>query len=530
MAIAVSPGVLGIATPFGELLGKSDAELHAELKDYAALGVDWIRTDIHWGTIQPKKDGAYDWTHWDKVFNAAAEYGIKIVGILNELPTPSWASSSMSTAAEQQGFVKFAAAAAQHFGDRVDTWEVMNEPNMHGISAANYTKMLKGAYDAIKAVDAGDTVISAGLAAVPSTGGGYVGAADYLTQIYANGGKDYFDAVGYHPYTYPYSPKESQSWNGWQMMESNIRSIMVANGDSAKQVWMTEFGAPTSGGSMAISQAEQADLLKQAVDLAGDTDWAGPIMWYSYQDRGGSTGDTENWFGLVGPNGQKKDAYYAYQEIGTKDDSSVTVIGGSGSNGGSTESLVPDDSTDTSTEDTGTSASKEAAGTTEKVTGDGAGVTASGTVIRGTEGADTIVGWDKANWITGGAGNDKIDGAGGVDRINGGAGSDVLTGGSGKDYFIFSSASDVARDRITDFTKGDKIDLSAIDADTTKSGNQSFDFIGSKWLADAADLGFYQNKTADVTHVQADLNGDGKYDFDLRLDGIHTLTASDFIL
>ena len=27
----------------------------------------------------------------------------------------------------------------------------------------------------------------------------------------------------------------------------SIRSIMVANGDSAKKIWITEFGAPTSG-------------------------------------------------------------------------------------------------------------------------------------------------------------------------------------------------------------------------------------------------------------------------------------------
>ena len=71
MAITkVTPGQLGMATPFGELLGKSTADMNAELADYAKLGVDWVRLDIHWDLVQPTKNGGYNWTLVDKIFNA----------------------------------------------------------------------------------------------------------------------------------------------------------------------------------------------------------------------------------------------------------------------------------------------------------------------------------------------------------------------------------------------------------------------------------------------------------------------------
>ncbi len=69
--------------------------------------------------------------------------------------------------------------------------------------------------------------------------------------------------------------------------------------------------------------------------------------------------------------------------------------------------------------------------------------------------------------------------------LRGGAGKDTLTGGIGGDRFVFAATGDSVTganaDRITDFSRaqGDRIDLSAIDANTGAAGNQAFTFIGS---------------------------------------------------
>lgn len=463
-------GQLGIAS--WDLLTKSEAALEADLADYQALGANWLRLDIRWDYAQSRAGANYVWTSVDRVVNAARDHGIKVIGELSD--APGWTDASMASASARTAFSQFASAAASHFSGRIDHWEIYNEPNMKGITPANYTSMLKGAYSAIKAVDSGDVVITGGLAAVPQTGNGLYGATDYLKGIYANGGEGYFDAVGYHPYTYPYMPSASDSWNGWQIMEDGIRGTMVANGDSDLQVWMTEVGAPTAGSSSAVSQTTQGNIIKEMTSLAAGNSWEGPIMWYTYRDQGGSTGNVENWFGLVGPNGERKEAYYTYKAIATTQEGQST----------------------------------------------GGGVKVSGT---------TYTGDNSANTIAGSAANDTIYGNGGDDTIAGGKGSDTLWGGSGNDRFVFTDMKTWGTDLIKDFETGDKIDISAFDANIYSGGDQSFKFIGSNWLSKPTDLGYYPDSHG-WTSITGDVNGDGAVDFCIRVEGYRTFTASDFIL
>ena len=85
--------------------------------------------------------------------------------------------------------------------------------------------------------------------------------------------------------------------------------------------------------------------------------------------------------------------------------------------------------------------------------------------------------------MDGAAGNDTLNGGNGNDTLIGRAGSDNLTGGIGIDTFIYTVLGDSVGaniDTITDFLIGaDKIDLSAIDANTGIAGNQAFTFIGA---------------------------------------------------
>src|SRR5262249_18197472 len=105
-------------------------------------------------------------------------------------------------------------------------------------------------------------------------------------------------------------------------------------------------------------------------------------------------------------------------------------------------------------------------------------------------GTDTLISIENltgsafADILTGNNGDNVLNGGAGNDRLTGGLGQDTLTGGAGNDVFAFNSVSDtlagpLARDIITDFTPGqDKIDLSGIDANPTRKGDQAFRFIG----------------------------------------------------
>jgi serralysin len=136
---------------------------------------------------------------------------------------------------------------------------------------------------------------------------------------------------------------------------------------------------------------------------------------------------------------------------------------------------------------------------------------------------DALIGNDLDNKLFGGAGNDSLTGK---------LGQDILLGGDGNDTFVFLATSDsptgAGRDVIKDFTPGDLIDLSAIDAKASTIADDAFTFVGSNTLKHAGDLRAYIHN--ENTIVAGDTNGDHIPDFQIVLIGHIALWATDFVL
>lgn len=153
---------------------------------------------------------------------------------------------------------------------------------------------------------------------------------------------------------------------------------------------------------------------------------------------------------------------------------------------------------------------------------------------------NVLTGNAAANTLAGLAGKDIIDGGAGDDVIIGGKGADLLTGGRGNDTFRFfdgdfSSSKSSGADRIVDFAPGDHIDLSSVDALVAASeaftdGKQSFHFIGQNHFHNHTGAEVRWEVSGGNTYIYGSINGDAVADFAIRLDGIHTLSASDIIL
>lgn len=140
-----------------------------------------------------------------------------------------------------------------------------------------------------------------------------------------------------------------------------------------------------------------------------------------------------------------------------------------------------------------------------------------------------------ANEINGEAGNDTIDGAAGADTLTGGRGADVTTGGLGADHFRFVTALDSTTatgvDRITDFSlaQGDKIDLSAIDGNIERDGDQDLRFKGVAEFDKAGQIQVEFGTSITVVSVNLDSDfSDAEMSF--VLDGSVDLRLNDFIL
>ena len=154
--------------------------------------------------------------------------------------------------------------------------------------------------------------------------------------------------------------------------------------------------------------------------------------------------------------------------------------------------------------------------------------------LRGGEGNDLLKGGAGNDAIGAWTGNDSLFGGDGNDTLTGWAGSDALYGGAGADRFVFNSRLDTAAgsgcDVIGDFQAGtDLIQLTGNDADPGRAGNQAFRFLGSAGFDHHAGALRWQQTTEGMA-VSADINGDGISDLYLRLTGIHSLTAQDFLL
>jgi Ca2+-binding RTX toxin-like protein len=156
--------------------------------------------------------------------------------------------------------------------------------------------------------------------------------------------------------------------------------------------------------------------------------------------------------------------------------------------------------------------------------------------LLGGRGADTLDGGVDNDSLFGNDGNDKLLGGNGDDILNGGAGLDILTGGSGRDTYVWLEKGESDRsspDQVTDFIRGDKIDLSAMDANTTKgqSGNQTFKFIGSNAFShQGGELQVIRGPNGDWL-INGDIDGNGKGDFTIQVHSESgSLVAGDFVL
>jgi Ca2+-binding RTX toxin-like protein len=152
----------------------------------------------------------------------------------------------------------------------------------------------------------------------------------------------------------------------------------------------------------------------------------------------------------------------------------------------------------------------------------------------GRSGNDFLEGFDGHDILWGGEAADNIRGGSGNDTLVGGSGKDVLSGQIGLDRIVYTALSDsglefAARD-VINFAEGDKIDLSAIDADTTRDGNQTFTWTTA--FAGAAGQLVVTMTSETAYALQADVNGDMVVDFALRISApaLDSIQASDLVL
>lgn len=131
---------------------------------------------------------------------------------------------------------------------------------------------------------------------------------------------------------------------------------------------------------------------------------------------------------------------------------------------------------------------------------------------------------DGSSQLFGGKGADTLAGSANGALLDGGLGGDVLTGGApGLAEFIFGQRDSTlkAPDLITDLDNDDLIDLSAIDTNRHKFGDQKFVLVEAL-DGHRGEAALVYDAGTDQTRLELDIGGDGQADQVILIAGDHT--------
>jgi hypothetical protein len=301
---------------YGWTGGYTTDEQDQEIAALKEAGAQYARINVVWFAVEPNQKGAYDASLlalYDHLMAKLAENGMKAIFVTAD--TPYWASAdpAKTNGVWSQKYKPtnnsdladyFVFLLNRYHSTGPHAFEIWNEENASafwpsGVSAADYFNMLQTCYTAIKAADPQAIVLNGGLTDGSNT-------TNYMASLYTAGAKNYFDVWSQHTYT-----KTPQ----YEMIVGKVRNIMVANGDTAKKIWMTECGwltstNPTETG--AVSFNRQAHYLTNMFTRLATYPYVEVVCWYTSRSFDENT--HEGSFGLMLPDFTRKPSFYAYKD------------------------------------------------------------------------------------------------------------------------------------------------------------------------------------------------------------------------
>jgi hypothetical protein len=312
------------------------ADRVVELMD--EVGVEIVRTVFDWPSIEPSP-GVYRWERFDRVVELLEERGIAVLGILDS--SAPWATSAPSLdepnwrkwpSQDLTAFGRYVWAVVERYdGDGfadapgspvIRYWEVWNEPNVDFFwrphpDAEQYVRMLRLSYFVIKVANPAAAVVLGGLA---GNGGSFppFGLAEegrsFLQQIYDHGGKNFFDIANVHLYPYTYELGRPELMSTLQGALDETRSVMTANGDEDKPIWVTEIGFSTALFPDDYEPEPDAAIASWLGKVYRQLTGAEALFWYMFEDEG-THENPEGHFGLVEYHGAPKESYHEYGDM-----------------------------------------------------------------------------------------------------------------------------------------------------------------------------------------------------------------------
>ncbi len=310
----------------------------------AAIRLDQVRTmafshvkqTFAWKDIEPIQD---EW-HFDapdRILDEVERRGLKLVARLSD--TPGWALPESadpttfidSPPANLNDFANYCFTVASRYRGRIAAYQIWNEPNLarewggRTPNAGEFVQLLRACGGAIRPADPDAILISGGLS---PTGNDDARARPddlYFQAMYDAGFQHSIDVVGVHApgYTNPErSPDDAERRGSRRFFTfrrvEDLRKIMVANGDAARQMAILEVGwtrdvVNPDYSWFAVNEKVQARHLVAAYRYAAEhwRPWVGLMSTIYMADPSWTPKDEEFYWSIVAPQGYQLPAYLA---------------------------------------------------------------------------------------------------------------------------------------------------------------------------------------------------------------------------
>jgi hypothetical protein len=269
-----------------------------------------FRKQDRWGKPQPNA--------LTNVVSAAADNGMKLILRVDEVP--GWAGGNPAHL-DPSDLEAYLYESVRYGRGTIQFVEVFNELNLAyewggPPDPAAYARLLAAAYRGVKRADPNVAVISAAVSQRTGGRGGSMEDVDWLDGLYKAGARQNFDLLGMHAYLGNFAPETDPNTCSPMCFRDVelFRDVMVRNGDSGKQAFLTEVGALEQTSVdlgpyawMELAPEVRGDYLVRALQIAnGNYPWVrGALLFnfdYSTVPWNPRSGE-KYWFSLLQANG-----------------------------------------------------------------------------------------------------------------------------------------------------------------------------------------------------------------------------------
>jgi hypothetical protein len=321
----------------------------------ADAGFHWIRQEFPWEDIEIHGKGDFEdrrhephrsaWEKYDHIVELAERYDLEIIARLSN--PPSWtradgdARGTYAPPDDLADWGDYVQTVVSRYRGRVHYYQLWNEPNIYPewgeqpVNPEAYTCLLCEGYRRVKGADPDAVVLSGALAPTVSLHPGpgpTLGISDFvfLQRMYDAGAADCFDILSVNDYMLWSGPTDHRM----RPLNINfsrpvyIRDIMVANGDAAKPIWISEMNSnavpadPDIQGWGAYGQVTPEQQARYAVlayqRVMEEWPWAGVVnFWFFKRASDAERDQAWYYFRMVEPDFTPLPVYAAMQAYTT---------------------------------------------------------------------------------------------------------------------------------------------------------------------------------------------------------------------